>query len=92
MKKRTLEADDIAAMTTVYATDAPPLTCAPPMTYDLRGGGDPSRFRNQCGQAVSSGGCAGAPAHDGSPATGGIVLLGLVLVGLSAGCRLREQS
>ncbi|MEL6188678.1 MAG: matrixin family metalloprotease, partial [Myxococcota bacterium] len=80
-KKRTLEADDLAAVQTVYPSGSPPATCRPPPNYEGRNG-DPSAFRDQCERATEDGcGCSTASGAPGSGAMGaGLMLLGALVL------------
>lgn len=75
-KKRTLTDDDILGVCTVYAAGQPAATCAPPTTAydDVQGA---SLFRDQCGGALTTGGCTCA-----SPGAPGASWWALGLLGL----------
>lgn len=75
-EKRTLEADDIAAITTVYPPGGPTSTCRPPASYE-GSNGDPSVFRDQCNRPNDDCGCAAT--RPLTPKSPGLIWLGVLM-------------
>lgn len=75
--KRSLSADDLAGLRSVYPRGLPTMTCHPPESYDVPGQVVP--YRDQCGPVVRGGsGCRAGGQHPGGD-EGGMLMFALTL-------------
>ncbi len=81
IQKRTLSADDINGLCTVYPTGQAPMTCAQPgVSYDSVTGA--STFRGQCDSRLASGdsGCSCSAQSQGGGSWAALALLGAFII------------